>query len=596
MSDFHFLRPEYLFLFIPFLSLMLLFFYKKKRENSWEKFCSKDLLPYVIASKERSHRWFYAVPLIGLSLLITGMAGPTWEETELPAFKRKSGLVIVMDLSDTMNADDIKPSRLKRAIYKVNDFLNLRKDGQTALIVFSQHPFVVTPLTDDTATILAQIPVLEANIMPTKGHNVSKAVQKALDLLSQAGESEGSILLITSDLKKTDLEKTLEIVSGRRVKFAILGCGTENQTPVLNHRGSILKDKDGSLIMTTLPVDNLKKLSKKTNGVYCLMSHDDSDIKLITKELSDNLQNIAHEDSLSTVKKWQDQGVLSVLLAIPFMSLLFRRGVLALLFLLLPLNMQAKPWSDYFQTSDAKAEALFKEENYSEAKELFTNPEWKACTHYHLREYAEAAALFSNDQSVKGLYNYGTTKAKSGDFEEALKAYGKVLDMEPDHEDALYNKKIIEEQQKNEQQDKQNEDKQNKEKNKDQSGKQEEFDQEKTDQENDKEQQDRQDREEESLNEHDNQKNETQDMNASQDRSEDEEKSDSKPDIKNSADQNKVDNSDCEDEKKADGEDEKSDAEDMQRKIDDKWLLRIKDDPGGLLRRKFQQQYYRQKQ
>jgi Ca-activated chloride channel family protein len=585
MSDFHFLRPQFLYLFIPFTILLMFFFFKKNQGDAWTKICSRGLLPYIIINRAKRKSLFYILPVLVLTLLIIGVSGPTWEEADLPAFKRQSGLVIVMDLSDSMNAEDIKPSRLKRAIYKINDFLNLRKDGQTALVVFSGHPFVVTPLTDDTATIQAQIPVLEAKIMPSKGHNVHTAIQKALDLLAQAGHVEGSILLLTSDLKKPDMEKTAELISSHQVKLAILGCGTEVTTPVISHSGNFLKDKDGSLVMTTLPVDNLKALSVRTKGVYSLMTIDDSDIQLFNNEFSDGFKSLAQKDSLTTVKKWQDSGYLAVLLAIPFVSLIFRRGLLALIFLFLPLSVHASIWTDYFQTADARAKIFYEQENYTEAKDLFENPEWRACSHYKLNEFNEAASLFNNDQSVKGLYNYGTSKAKSGNYEEALKAYAKVLDIEPDHEDTLYNKKIIEEHK--ESQKTENQQKQDQEKNKDSQDKS----QDKNKQDKDKEAEDN-----EGSDDKGNQTDSPENQDEPQDQGKDESEKEPEKEMSDEAEKEEEDSNMDSNKSQADECEQMQEPgeDDLQRKIDDKWLQRVKDDPGGLLRRKFLQQYQRQ--
>ena len=574
MNDLHFLRPYFFYLFIP-LVLGLILFLTKKNRSCWDKICSKDLLPYVIVKKTTKNLSFAFFMFALFSWLITAMAGPSWQESFQPFFKPRDGLVIALDLSDAMNAEDIKPSRLKRAIYKINDILEQRRGSQTALLVFSANPFMVTPLTDDHATIQSQLTALDTSIMPSKGHNVAKALQKASELLSQAGVVNGSILLITSQLSDDDLNKSLDLIQKLNFKLSILGVGTENSTPILNPMGGFMKDAKGGILTTKLPVENLKKLANG-NGLYLDLKIDDSDVLLLAKEFN-NQSNITKDESKMGAKKWQDQGYLLVLIALPFISLLFRRGVLLSLIFIPQIC-----FGSLFESNDEKAEKLFCQEEYSEACPLFENPDWKACAHYKLEEYEAASALFKENDSVDGLYNYGTARAKLGDFEEALNAYSKVLEINPEHEDALYNKKLIEEQKsKDEKPNQDNQDKKDKNKENDPN----QSEQNKPDQENqkksenqdnpkDKNNQKASENEDKQNPDKDQQKNEENEDNEQKDDLEEPEESDQKPDEKT--------------------EEPCETKEDAQKKMDDRLLDRIKDDPGGLLRRKFLQQYRRQ--
>lgn len=571
MNDLHFLRPYFFYLFIPLVLGAILFLTKKNR-SSWDKICSKDLLPYVIVKKTKRNLLFAFFMFALFSWLIVAMAGPAWKESFQPVFKPRDGLVIALDLSDAMNAEDIKPSRLKRAIYKINDILEQRKGSPTALLVFSANPFMVTPLTDDHATIQSQLTALDTSIMPSKGHNVVKALEKASELLSQAGVVNGSILLITSQLSDDDLNKSLEFYQKGEFKLSILGVGTENPTPILKPTGGFMKDAKGGILTTKLPVENLKKLAKVNNGLYLDLKVDDSDVQLLTKEFN-HQSSIKKEESKMGSKKWQDQGYLLVLIALPFISLLFRRGVLLLL-----LFIPQICFGSLFESNDKKAANLFQENNYEEAKNLFENPDWKACAHYKLEEYEAASVLFKENESADGLYNYGTARAKLGDFEEALKAYGKVLEINPEHEDALYNKKLIEEQKsKDKKPDQDNQS--NKDKNKENDANQSEEN--KPDQENQKKSEN-QDNSKDKNNQNGQENEDKQNPDKDQQKNEENEDDEQKNDLDQPQESDQKNEEPCET------------KEDAQKKMDDRLLDRIKDDPGGLLRRKFLQQYRRQ--
>src|ERR1700722_17187947 len=109
MNDFHFLRPLFFTLFIPLALVFLLYMRRRRQMNVWNKVCSKDLLPYLLAKKPASSFWPYIMAFSIGSLLIAASAGPAWQLVSQPLIKRQNGLVIALDLSVAMNAADIKP-------------------------------------------------------------------------------------------------------------------------------------------------------------------------------------------------------------------------------------------------------------------------------------------------------------------------------------------------------------------------------------------------------------------------------------------------------------------------------------------------------
>jgi len=498
MNDIHFLRPYFLTLCFPVV-LFALFLLRTRRSTSiWRKICSPDLIPYILTQRVKRHITPWIIGGLTLCLLIGALAGPAWQLISVPLIKSQSGLVIALDLSTAMNAEDIKPSRLQRAIYKINDLLNQRNEGQTALLVFSDEPYIVTPLTDDTATIKSLLPALETSIMPSTGHEVNKAIIKASELLSQAGISDGSILLVTSALTYQDMENSIESANQKGIKISVLGVGGEEAVPIPKKGGGFVKDAKGALIITTLAKEHLNRLATSTHGLYKTMSIDDSDINELAHMFTTDPFSKQHEKSEFTQTKWHDQGYYLVLLALPFAALMLRRGILVMLLFFIPYSVQAYSWDGLWKTSDQQAEGFFHQGEYQQAKELFQNSDWQAASHYKLNNYETAAQLFENNQTAEGLYNYGTTKAKIGDFESALAAYNKVLDKEPGHEDALYNKQLIEEFQKQQQQQQDNnqknqdKDKQQKQDNKQDQNKDQNQDKQEQDQE--KQQQQEEDR------------------------------------------------------------------------------------------------------
>ncbi|MBA3602277.1 MAG: VWA domain-containing protein [Parachlamydiaceae bacterium] len=648
MNDFHFLRPALFWFLIPLLGLLWLMVRSKRSESIWNKICSKELLPYILAGKTKQRDRSYLLIALTLSLLTFALAGPVWEMLPQMLFKSKSGLVIALDLSPSMDAGDIKPSRLKRALYKINDFLGLHKDGQTALIVFSEDPYIVTPLTDDLETIKALLPALDTSIMPAKGHRVSKAISKASDLLSQAGISGGSILLVTSELSNEEMDKALKEVVLKEVTVSILGVGTDESVPIPKPSGGFMTNSKGAMILTKLANENLNYLAKSSHGKYVKISVDDSDIQAISDHLVNAHQLHSQEEIQSPQTQWHDHGYLFVLLALPFASLLFRRGVVVIAMFIIPQTLQALSWNSLWYTSDQQAEQLFHQESYQEAKEKFQDPAWLAATNYKLEDYETSANLLEHDATPEGLYNYGTAKAKQGDLEAALKAYNEVLEKQPDHEDALYNKNLIEDFQKQQNdQNKQNKDNKDNKENKDQ--KKDQNEKQKPDQNQEGQSQDQKDDEpqnEDSSGQNDSKNQQPKDKKGQdlekrnseeesssssdkeqkeQEKGSEQQKSSAKSqrDSQDHRDKSRTQNSGTEEketpteelqkqyrdqvDKKIEKQEqppekrevpaqevsvqEEMTPEEQQRKIDEQWLQRIPDDPGGLLRRKFLYQY-----
>ena len=348
---------------------------------------------------------------------------------------------------------------------------------------------------------------------------------------------------------------------------------------------------------------------------------DNTDLEQLAKSFIPGRDAQHLEEKEISENRRHDQGYLLVLLALPLASLFFRRGMLAALLFLMPYGLHAAWWDDFWKTPDQQAEQLYHQKEFEQAKELFQNNDWKGAAHYQLGDYEKAADLFKENPTVEGFYNYGTAKAKQGEFDAALEAYAKALEMQPGHEDALYNKKVIEELKK--EQEKQNQDNQNEEKSDNQKDSQEKGESSGKDQSGDqkKPQEEGQDQSGNQKEPNEKGEGEKQDTDKSQkdEKGQEEQKKEGAGKNEDPGDQKDKDPKDgkkTEDlhaqyqaemdrkmdenikEEMAEGEaqPEESLAEnDPQRQVDDRWLQKIKDDPGGLLRRKFLMQYQQQK-
>ena len=187
---FRFLRPQWFLALVPLALVLWLLFFRKHGSRGWEAVCDERLLPHILIRKPgRARRASLALTTLGGLLAVAALAGPAWEKLPQPVFTARDALVIALDLTRSMDAGDVSPSRLERARFKIRDLLEKRSEGQTALLAYAGEAFVVTPLTDDVETIKSQLNALEPDIMPALGNRPDKAVHLSMNLLRQAGHA-----------------------------------------------------------------------------------------------------------------------------------------------------------------------------------------------------------------------------------------------------------------------------------------------------------------------------------------------------------------------------------------------------------------------
>ncbi len=578
LAEFHFIRPYWLLALIPAIALLISLLKNNLNQGNWSNVCDTDLLPYILQQKpaHKKRRWSLSVGALACLLAIFSLAGPAWERLPSPVFRNDAALVIALDLSISMDANDIKPSRLAKARFKITDILKQRKDGQTALIVYAGDAFTVTPLTEDTETIASQLSALTTDIMPSQGSDTTLALKKAVELLKQAGLLQGEILLVTDG---ANFDKTVDTVNTlANYHLSILGVGTAEGAPIKKIDGGFVKDRQGNIVVPKLNSKELSRLAQKGNGLYKPISSNDSDIENLMNHWDNPNEKGENTDNNLLIDQWNEKGPWLLLLVLPLAALQFRKGLLSIALLLtlpFPNTSQAFEWNDLWQSQNQQAQKDFSQENYQQAAEQFDNSQWKAAAQYKAGEYQQAAETLQDEQSADGLYNMGNALAKAGNLPEALKAYEQSLQKEPNNKDAIYNKEQVEkalEQQKKDQQNQDNKD------NKDSEKEESEEDSENKDQQG-KDQQGENSEQSDEKSEAEQKESESAEQKKAEENTESKESE--KPEESQQAEQEK-------DAKKAEP---KPSEYNESKQASEQWLKRIPDDPAGLLKRKFKYQY-----
>jgi len=572
--DLHFIRPEWLIALPLVLVTAWLFAHRRLGPGSWEMIVDPQLAPHVLSGTQKSgfdQRWLLMA--IAGALGVMALAGPAWERIKQPVFRSEQALVVALDLSRSMDAQDVAPSRLLRARLKILDMLELRSSGQTALVVYSSNAFTVTPLTTDTDTVAALVNSLGTDIMPSRGSYPIAAINKGRALLDQAGVSYGEVLLVTDGGSSPAAERVARDLRGTGYTLSVLGVGTTQGAPIPRVTGGFVTDQSGQMAVPRLEEASLRELASAGGGRYATISADNRDLDYL---LSGEVGTSAATDENQATDQWREEGPWLLLLLLPLAAMAFRRGwVVVVLLAVLPLAepAQASLWDDLWQNKNQQGQQRLEEGDAIGAAELFKDGEWQAVSRYRGGEFEASAAQFAERGDTRNLYNLGNALAMQGDFETAIDAYEQVLEMDPDDVDAEYNRDLLKELQAEQQQ---------------QEGESQQSDQEsggeseESDSESDSEQQSDAQSDSESEGDPSERPEDADQQEALEALQEELQRAAEQAEEQNEAQQQLTE--------------EQLEAlrrEQEQEQAMEQWLRRIPNDPGGLLRRKFRYQYQR---
>lgn len=580
IDGFHLLRPELLWGLTACPLVALALWYRRIHQGDWTKVIDADLLPFLMPDQsgktQRSRVW---IPTLLLALVTVAAAGPSLQRVELPVIKRADALVIVLDLSASMLAADIQPSRAQRARQKILDLLETRQEGVTGLVVFAGDAHVVTPLTDDTRTIANLMPALSPAIMPLPGADATSAIELASELLMTAGAQGGHILLMTDGLPGFDTDRAQSALDDSGASLGILGVGTESGAPIPLPNGGFLKDKDGEIVIPALSRNELTDFAADLGAPYEEVTLDEGDIEALTRR--DVMATEGELDLDRQTDAWQDQGFWLAALVALLMLPAFRKGVVASVAFMLILHSpppEAADWDDLWLTSDQQGARHLAAGNASEAATAFTDPSWRGVAEYQAGSYDQAAQNFAGETTADSLYNLGNALALQGDLRAALSAYEESLNLEPNAEDAIANRDFIQslldqdEQQQDQESDQQN-----------QEGDQSEEDNQSESQGDDNSESSDQGEQEQSEGDNSDESDSGQSDQSQSDQEQQQGQQD--PTMADAQDLNAEALEAATQEQMA-----KFDEALEEQQALEQWLRRVPDDPGGLLRRKFRYQ------
>jgi Ca-activated chloride channel family protein len=270
---FHFLHPLWLLALPPLWALAAWLSTRLRRDGGWAGLIDADLLPALRLSSDgrgRSPVWLLALVWTLAALALSGM---TWQRQQSPAFRTSLDWILVLDLSPSMGAADVAPSRIARARYAIADFLSAARDERVALLVFAGEAHTVAPLTTDVETIRALLAPLAPGIMPESGDQLAPALGEVDRLLESSASRHAQVVVLTDGV--ADPAEALQAAQRLRQRGArvnVVGIGTTSGAPEPDEAGGFLHDAQGQSILTKLPVDQLERIAAAGGGRYVPLS------------------------------------------------------------------------------------------------------------------------------------------------------------------------------------------------------------------------------------------------------------------------------------------------------------------------------------
>lgn len=447
---FHFLRPLWLLL-IPVFLVLLWFWRKQNHNNAWNQVCDSHLLEHLLEGQQQKMTVWPAliIALAGI-LSLLALAGPTWSKRPQPVFQTEQAQVILFDLSHSMDATDVKPSRLAQARFKLLDLLAQSQEGQTGLLVFAGEAHTVSPLTGDTRTIASLVPALETALMPVQGGKLTLALEAGMNLLKQGGANRGRLLLITDSTPNAAALDKATALARAGYPVSVLAVGTGQGAPIPLAKGGFLKDKRGAIVLPKLNRNALQTLAANGHGLYVEMTADNRDLKHLNQTLDKDQFSRQQEREAaldSQGAQWEEQGPWLLLLVLPLLALGFRRGwLLSVTLVLWPASLLfsandalALEWADLWQRPDQRGAKALQAEQEEQAASLFKSPQWQGVANYRAENYEAAEQAFAKVDTADAHYNRGNALAKQGKLEQAIEAYQMALEKQVDFSQAKDN-------------------------------------------------------------------------------------------------------------------------------------------------------------
>jgi Ca-activated chloride channel family protein len=452
---FHFAHNAWLWglLAIPIVALLYALLYRPSAYRArLEQFADSHLLPHLLTgnpgtggAKKRSLLLWSMVWACG----IIALAEPRWNYTDLETFKPEQNLVVLLDLSKSMDAQDVKPSRMAQAREKLEDLLKMAKGMNIGLVGYAADAHMISPITDDAKPLLDLLPEIDTSLPYVQGNILKPALDMASRMLDAEPGHNKSILVISDGGFR---DGNIASMAAEAVKPGIaiytIGIGTPEGAPIPAEGGGFIKAQDEKIVISRLQGDRLQALSNPTGGLYRKANYTDSDILAILNQIDGKSE--AAEATGHKTRYWEEHFYIPVLIMALLILPWFRRGFVfpVLAFLCFSTvsggNASAASLQDMFLNNAQQAQQSYSKGDYKSAATKFDTPYRRGVAEYKAGQFPEAEKSFASAGSTApaARYNLGNAQVMQGKYEDAIASYETVLKQEPHNTNASHNLEI----------------------------------------------------------------------------------------------------------------------------------------------------------
>jgi len=448
-SHFHFAQTAWLWglLAIPIVWISYSLAHRAEAAELLERFADRHLLVHLLKNSNLSGRSIRIPLLLWAAAWVCGMvamAGPRWSYVDQQTFRVAEDLVIVLDLSESMNATDVKPSRIARARNEIQDVLNISHGTSIGLVAYAAVPHMVTPLTDDVRTLKNLLPALDTSLVTIQGDRLKPALEMAAAMLkAETGRNKSILVIGDGGFQETDFADLAHAAGGATIY--VLGIGTA--------KGARFVDAAGRMKVSRLQADRLKRLARAGNGLYVEADYTNNDTRAILSRVEAGAA--AGQATSKVARLWDERFYIPALFLAVLLLPLFRRGaafpavILFAMILLPPDRAHALTFADMFRNRDQQARAALTRGDYRQAFAKFDTPYRRGVVAYRAKDYAKAALLFRTAVNQKAgldaMYDLGNAQLMQDQPEDAIVSYKTVLKQRPGDVAARHNLAIAEE-------------------------------------------------------------------------------------------------------------------------------------------------------
>ena len=440
------LYPIFIYLMLP-VTLVLFYFIMTGSKESFSMFEKGvlDRLRHENKSLGRTTR--NTLFLMSFLFMIVALSQPVIKEGEVVVKAKSADILIGIDISDSMMAEDRYPNRLDFAKAKAIDLIKQAPHNRIGVLAFAKHDYIVSPLSFDHSSVAFLLSKIQTRSITEKGTHLDSMLRSAISMLEHADIK--NLFLFTDGGDEKDFSQEIELAKENGLRLFIMGIGSDKGSPVRSPDGGFVKHKGNILISRLNP--EIQGLATQTGGVYIESVLGNGDIKAMLKEI----ESITEKSTLKeeTIPQYiqlfyYPLGLATLFLLLAFSSLP-RKGAQALLVIALI----------GFSQEEARA-GLLDFKKLQDAKEAYAKEDYKKSTHlyedfaiespeavynlanslYKEKEYERALKVYKEvskeETSFKGraLHNSGNAHVQLKQFEEALRSYEEALKLEEDKE------------------------------------------------------------------------------------------------------------------------------------------------------------------